>query len=108
MPFGLRTWVGPRNHVLDGCPDPQRELAILSGNRKQSGAGICENLTAHSAFSALRLLVTSVGRQEEHSACKKLSGEVQAWLSDWSEVQMICIRSSSKLMPLPPHRLLLH
>jgi len=21
MPFGLRTWVGPRNHVLDGGPD---------------------------------------------------------------------------------------
>jgi len=22
MPFGLRTWMGPGNHVLDGCPDP--------------------------------------------------------------------------------------
>ena len=22
MPFGLRTWVGPRNHVLDWGPDP--------------------------------------------------------------------------------------
>ena len=22
MPFRLRTWVGPRNHVLDGGPDP--------------------------------------------------------------------------------------
>jgi len=22
MPFGLWTWVGQRNHVLDGCPDP--------------------------------------------------------------------------------------
>jgi len=22
MPFGLRTWVGPGNHVLDGGPDP--------------------------------------------------------------------------------------
>jgi len=21
MPFGLRTWVGPRYHVLDGSPD---------------------------------------------------------------------------------------
>ena len=35
------------------------------------------------AFSALTLLV---GRQEEHPACKKLSGGVLAWLS-WSEVQ---------------------
>jgi len=36
------------------------------------------------AFSALTLLV---GRQEWHPACKKLSGEVLAWLSLWSEVQ---------------------
>ena len=37
-----------------------------------------------SAFSALMLLV---GRQEGHSACKKLSGGVLAWLCVWSEVQ---------------------
>jgi len=36
------------------------------------------------AFSALMLLV---GRQEGHPACKKLSGEVLAWLSVRSEVQ---------------------
>jgi len=36
------------------------------------------------AFSALML---SVGWQEEHPACKKLSGGVLAWLSAWSEVQ---------------------
>ena len=36
------------------------------------------------AFCALTLLV---GRQEGHPACKKLSGEVQAWLSVWSEMQ---------------------
>ena len=36
------------------------------------------------AFSALTLLA---GRQEGHPACKKLSGEVLAWLSAWSEVQ---------------------
>jgi len=28
-----------------------------------------------------------VGRQEGHPACKKLGGEVLAWLSVWSEVQ---------------------
>ena len=38
-----------------------------------------------SAFSALTLLV---GWQEGHPACKKLSGEVLAWLSDWSNVQI--------------------
>jgi len=36
------------------------------------------------AFSALTLLV---GWQEEHPACKKLSGGVLAWLSVWSEEQ---------------------
>ena len=40
-----------------------------------------------SDFSALTLLV---GRQEGHPACRKLSGEVLAWLSVWSEV-LTCI-----------------
>ena len=31
MQFGLRTLVGPRNHVLDGGPDPPWEGAILRG-----------------------------------------------------------------------------
>jgi len=43
------------------------------------------------AFSTLTLLVR---RQEEQLACKKLSDEVLAWLSVYSEVQMICISSS--------------
>jgi len=30
-----------------------------------------------------------VGHQEEQPACKKLSDEVLAWLSVWSEAQMI-------------------
>jgi len=38
-------------------------------------------------FSVLTLLV---GRQEEHPARKKMSDGVLAWLSVWSEVQMIC------------------
>ena len=36
------------------------------------------------AFSALTLLV---GQQEDHPACKKLSGVVLVWLSVWSELQ---------------------
>ena len=36
------------------------------------------------AFSALTLLV---GWQKGHPACKKLSGEVLAWLSVWSKMQ---------------------
>jgi len=48
------------------------------------------------AFNALTLLV---GRQEEHPACRKLSDEVLAWLSVWSEVQIVCIMVH--MMPLP-------
>ena len=45
--------------------------------------------TSDIAFSALTLLV---GRQEKHPACKKIwSNEMLAWLSVWSEVQMVCI-----------------
>ena len=41
--------------------------------------------------SALTLLIVNCWRQEGHPACKKkLSGEVLAWLSVWSKVQ-ICI-----------------
>jgi len=40
------------------------------------------------AFGALTLLV---GRQEEHPACKQFSDEVLAWLSVWSEMQMMCM-----------------
>ena len=36
-----------------------------------------------------------VGRQEEHPACKKLSGGVLAWLSVCSEMHM------AQLMPMP-------
>jgi len=53
------------------------------------------------AFSALTLLV---GRQEGHSACKKLSGGMLAWLSVWSEVH-ICIwpsRCQCHSLPLDP------
>jgi len=38
-------------------------------------------------------LTLLVGHQEEHPARKKLSDGVLAWLSVWSEVQMICIWS---------------
>ena len=31
LPFGLRTWVGPGNHVLDGDPDPPWEGANFWG-----------------------------------------------------------------------------
>jgi len=34
MPFGLGTWVGPRNHVLDGGPDtPWEGVIYFEGER---------------------------------------------------------------------------
>jgi len=39
IPFRLRTRVGPRNHVLDGSPDPPLEGAILRGGE---GASQCK------------------------------------------------------------------
>jgi len=33
MPFGLRTWLGPRNQVLDGANIPPWEGAILRTER---------------------------------------------------------------------------
>ena len=35
MPFGLRTRVGPGNHVLDDSSDPPWEGAILRGEKER-------------------------------------------------------------------------
>jgi len=48
-------------------------------------------ITLDLAFSAFTPLA---GHQEEHPACKQLNNEVLAWLSVWSEVEVICIWSS--------------
>ena len=69
--------------------DTQR-IVSLSMVRSYSCLNIQHSYPTRFSFSALTLLV---GRQEEHPACKKLSGEVLAWLSVWSEVQT-CIRPS--------------
>jgi len=39
-------------------------------------------------------------RNHEHPACKKLTDEVLAWLSVWTEVQIICIMHMVQIMPL--------
>jgi len=31
LPFGLKTWVGPGNHVLDGGPDLPHEKGQIFG-----------------------------------------------------------------------------
>ena len=60
----------------------------------------CWNVTLRTALRylsgrslAYQYLTVLVGLQQEHSACKILSGEVLVWLSVWSE-QIICIWSS--------------
>jgi len=58
------TWVVPEKKAV-------KRVCVYSTKSKQ-------------CFIALSLLV---GRQEGHPACKKMSGGVLAWLSDWSEVQ---------------------
>jgi len=41
------------------------------------------------------VIIRMVVHQEEHPVCKKMNDEVLAWLSVWSEVQMIYVWSSS-------------
>jgi len=36
LPFGLRTWVGPRNYVLDGGPDPPMGRGKFLGENGRS------------------------------------------------------------------------
>ena len=48
MPFGFRTQVAPRNHVLDG-PDPPWETVIWRGE----GAAHCK-VQGHSAASCAK------------------------------------------------------
>ena len=79
---GNEVWVYRGSRVRS----PPEADTFTTVHREFVGFGICR-----SAFSALTLLV---GRQEERPACKKLSDEVLVWLSVWSEVQIVCIRSS--------------
>jgi len=67
-----------------------KEVKVGEAKAGQYTSNICQIFSGSFAFSALRLLT---GRQEEHPACKKMSDEVLAWLSAWSEALMICIWS---------------
>jgi len=74
------TGTGILLHSLTGLPSSRLTAYYLDRYRRSF---FVDFLTSH-AFDALTLLVV---RQEGHPACKKLSGEVQAWLFVWSEVQ---------------------
>jgi len=66
-------------------------LVHLGGPRKRVVKRLWCGYVCWYAFSALILLV---GWQEGHPVCKKVSDELLAWLSVWSEVHVICIWSS--------------
>jgi len=70
--------------VIIQLPEVSREHCKLILTEKGQVSVFCPSLFVFwFAFSALML----VRWQEEHAACKKLSGGVLAWLSVWSEVQ---------------------
>ena len=96
LPFLYRvTQVVLEKRPLNGCSSCGISSSTSSRSSSSSTVGMvwyrvvnvnlfCTIISKVCAFSALMLLV---GRQEGHPACKKLSGEVLAWLSVWSEVQ---------------------
>jgi len=55
MTFGLRTWVGPGNYVLDGAQIPPWEGAILRGE----GVSHCK-VQGHSAGSSVQKTVEPI------------------------------------------------
>jgi len=59
-------------------------------------------------FAHISVFVSAsfISLQSGHLACKNLSGEVLAWLSVCSKVQMICIHNMVQLPPAPHHLLL--
>jgi len=88
------------------CPAELEIWKIVTGLGIQKWWGLdvfiyTSLLRIQSAFSALTLLV---GRQEGHPACKKTE-----W---WGTGMVICLEQGAnlymvRLMPLPPHHLLL-
>jgi len=70
MPFRVRTPVRPRNHVLDGSPDPQCKGAILRGKHYLQGKCLAER-----ARSTILLQWTPSFAEmpdQLHFSCRKL------------------------------------
>ena len=81
---------------------------FLVYKHKQQAVGHRRTISAvlYGACCALSALTLLVGRQEEHPACKKLSGEVLVWLPVWSEVQMFAYGPADAAAVPKPHQLL--
>ena len=65
---------------------PARTLILTTSSQRSEEPVLLCSLFIY-LFFAFSVLTLLVGRQEGHPACKKLSSEVLAWLSVWSEVQ---------------------
>ena len=87
-PTGSRSGRGTERgrRLLVLCGTHAEDVVLQFTHRRRHGltAGLSVHCLLQGAFSAFVLLV---GRQEEHPACKKLSGGVLAWLSVWTMVQ---------------------
>ena len=75
---------GVRGAVAFGSNEINPLILVYYIGKRCLDKTVCILFVSFAAFSALTLLV---GWQEGHPACKKLSGEVLAWLSVWSDVQ---------------------
>ena len=81
----METWLSDSRVGNNNVVDHRSWRPVLSHAGRENEGLYCSHMCVFVvAFSALALLV---GWQEGHLACKKLSGEVLAWLSVWSEVQ---------------------
>ena len=90
--WSLMTSVGPRNDELDGGLEPPtfafgEHHWACPGLHAVDIINILKIIDKEHAFSALTLVVW---HQEKHRPVK-FSGEMMVWLSDWSEVQIVCI-----------------
>jgi len=73
---------------------------------RQTYRDVCRSEASRYCLQYPRKFTLFVWHQQEHPACEELSDEVLAWLSVWSEVQVIYMWSS--WCHDHPHHLLLH
>jgi len=52
MPFRGLTWVGPRNHVLDGVQMPQKRAILDSCPAHWKALGVCSSVQREGSFDA--------------------------------------------------------
>jgi len=63
IPFGLWTRVGPRNHVLDGDPDPSCAKTTLCGKRYLQGKWLAERAAERARMTIILQRNSSFGEK---------------------------------------------